>query len=67
MYGSTISEGCNNSTLPKGGDEEIKTLVVYGEKMAVWHQILWHVGGNGPWTLYNKGIVEGMSNYIVDI
>jgi hypothetical protein len=47
MQGSTISDGCNSSSVLDIGVEEEITPTFSGEKVMLWHQILRHIGEKG--------------------
>jgi hypothetical protein len=47
LQGSTISDGCNSSIVPNIGVKEEIILIVFGEKVMLWHQILGHIGEKG--------------------
>jgi len=44
ILGSTITDGCNSSIVPKGGNEEGIIHTVSGEKKILWNQILGYIG-----------------------
>jgi hypothetical protein len=62
LQGSTISDGYNSFVVHDIGFEEDRTPTVSGEKVMMWHQILWHIREKGLRLLHGKGMVEGMSN-----
>lgn len=62
MLGITINDGCNSSIVPKGENEEVKTLVVSKEDTMLWHQILGNIWEKGLRALQGKGILKGMTN-----
>jgi hypothetical protein len=66
IQGSIISDGCNSSIVPDIGVEEEKTPTIFGEKVMLWHQRLWHIREKGIRLLHDKGMVEGMSNFSLD-
>jgi hypothetical protein len=66
LQGSTISDGCNNSSVPDIGFEEETNPTVSGEKVMLWNQRLGHIGEKGLRLLHDKGMVEGMSNCSLD-
>jgi len=57
---STIIDGCNSSIIPESG---AKNIVVFGEKIMLWHQRLGHIRDKGLQIMYDNGMVEGMSNF----
>jgi hypothetical protein len=63
LQGSTISDGCNSSSVPHIGVEEERTPTISREKVMLWHQRLGHIGEKGIRLLHSKGMVEGMSNF----
>ena len=65
MKGNTISYGCNSSIVHDIGVEEETTPTISGEKVMLWHQRLGHIGEKGLRLLHSKGMVEGMSNYLL--
>ena len=68
MLGSTISDGRKgNFIVFKGEDEEIKSFIVSRDRTIMWHQRLGNIGEKGLWALHNKGMVEGMFDYIIDL
>jgi hypothetical protein len=44
-----------------------KTLIVFGEKAMLWHQIPGHIREKRFQLLHGKGMVEGMSNLSLDL
>jgi hypothetical protein len=66
LLGSTISDGCNTSIVPKIGIEEEKNHKVSGEAIVLWHQRLEHNGEKRIQVLHAKGMDEGMSKYSLD-
>ena len=44
IQGINIFDGCNSSVVPESGEEN---LVVYGEKIMLWHQRLGHIREKG--------------------
>jgi hypothetical protein len=66
LQGSTISDGCNISSVPGIGVEEERTPTVSGEKVMLWHQRLRHIGEKGLRLLHGKGMVGGMSKFFLD-
>jgi hypothetical protein len=56
ILGSTFSDVCDSSIIPKIGFEEEKTIVVSKENIMLWHQILGHIVENGILALHGKGM-----------
>lgn len=63
LQGSTVIDGCNSSVVSESG---VENLVVFGEKIMLWHQRLGHIGEKGLQILHGKGMVEGMTNSSLD-
>src|SRR5271168_194580 len=63
LQGSTVVDGCNSSTVPENG---VENLVVSGEKTMLWHQRLGHIREKVLRILHGKGMVESMSNSSLD-
>jgi len=63
LQGSIVVDECNSSMVPKNG---VENLVVFGEKIMLWHQRLGHIGEKGLRILHGKGMVEGMNNSSLD-
>jgi hypothetical protein len=62
FQGSTISDGCNSSSVLDIGFKEERTPTVSREKVMLWHQRLGHIREKGLQLLHGKDMVEGMSN-----
>jgi hypothetical protein len=62
LLGSTYTNGCNSSLVPKQRNEGEKTNIVPKKKTMLWHQRLGHIGEKGLQTLHGKG----MSNCTMD-
>jgi hypothetical protein len=62
FLGSTYTNGCNSSIVPKKKNEGDKINIVPEKKTMLWHQRLGHIVEKGLRTLHGKGMVEGMAN-----
>jgi hypothetical protein len=67
LQGSNISDGCNSSIVHDIGVEEEINPKISAEKVMWWHQRLGHIEEKGLRLLHGKGMVEGMSNYSLDL
>ena len=64
LLGSIVIDGCNNYVVPESG---AKYLVVSGENTILWHQRLGNIGEKGLRILHGNVMVEGMSNFSLDL
>jgi excinuclease UvrABC helicase subunit UvrB len=67
LLGNIISDRCNSFIVPNIGAEKGKNLEIYGEKTMLWHQRLGHIRKNGIQVLHDKGMIEGMENFSLDL
>ena len=64
LLGSDFIDGCNSDVVLESG---AKNIVIFGEKVILWHQMLRHIREKGVRILHGNGIVEGMSNLLLDL
>jgi hypothetical protein len=63
LLGSTYTNGCNHSIVPKQTNKQDKLNISPGKKTMLCHKRLGHIGKTSLQTLHGKGMVEGMSNF----